>query len=409
VSRAIIIVLDSLGVGGAPDAASFGDEGSDTLGHIADRCAAGGADLAGVRDGPLSLPNLRALGLGECCRTASGRVPPSLETHHWNRGAAGSAAEVSTGKDSQSGHWEIAGAPVEFEWTYFPHAQPCFPPEIIEALCARAGISGILGNKHASGTTIIEELGETHLSTGKPICYTSADSVFQIAAHEQQFGLERLYRLCEAAREVLEPLRVGRVIARPFLGTNAKDFTRTANRRDYGVAPPPSTLLHRAQAAGREVVSIGKIGDLFSHCATGRELKASNNDGNFDRMIDGVAQLADGGLLLANFVDFDMLFGHRRDTAGYASALEEFDARLPELLAKMHPDDLAILTGDHGCDPTWSGTDHTRECIPVLAFGPSVRRASIGRRATFADIGATVSEHLSIPATDFGAPFQLAM
>lgn len=408
-SRAILIVLDSLGVGGAPDADSFGDDGSDTLGHIADRCAAGDADRAGVRAGPLNVPNLRALGVGECCRSASGRVPPALEITHWIRGGAGSAAEVSTGKDSQSGHWEIAGAPVQFDWTYFPRTEPTFPAEIIEALCERAGLECILGNKHASGTAIIDELGEVHLTTGWPICYTSADSVFQIAAHEERFGLARLYELCEIARDILDSMQVGRVIARPFIGTHRGNFSRTSNRRDYGVVPPPSTILHRAQAAGREVVSVGKIADLFCHTATGRELKAPDNEHVVDRMLDALSQLADGGLVFANLVDFDTLYGHRRDAAGYAAALEAFDTRLPELFARLRPDDLAIITGDHGCDPTWTGSDHTRECIPVVAFGTRVSRSSLGRLGSFADIGATVSQHLGIPASAFGSPFGLRM
>lgn len=408
-SRAILIVLDSLGVGGAPDAASFGDEGSDTLGHIAERCAAGDADRAGLRCGPLSVPNLQVLGVGECCRTATGRIPPALGTNDWVRGAAGSAAEVSTGKDSQSGHWEIAGAPVEFDWTYFPDTEASFPPELIEALCARTGLPGILGNKHASGTAIIEELGEAHLRTGKPICYTSADSVFQIAAHEAHFGLERLYRVCKAARALLDPLKVGRVIARPFVGTHTGDFSRTSNRRDYGVVPPPSTLLHRAQAARREVVSVGKIADLFCHTATGRELKAADNHGIVDQMLEALASLGDGGLLFANLVDFDTLYGHRRDPIGYAAAIEAFDARLPELFARMRPDDLAVITGDHGCDPTWHGTDHTRERIPIVAFGAHVQRHSLGRRDSFADIGATLAQHLNLPASPHGSPFCVSM
>ncbi len=408
-SRAIVIVLDSLGVGGAPDAASFGDEGSDTLGHIADRCATGDADRAGVRSGPLQLPHLRALGVGECCRSATGRVPPELGTEYWIRGGAGSAAEVSTGKDSQSGHWEIAGAPVDFDWTYFPRTEPAFPAEIIEVLKERAGLDGVLGNKHASGTAIIEELGEAHLNTGWPICYTSADSVFQIAAHEEHFGLARLYEVCEIARDLLDAFKVGRVIARPFIGSHAADFSRTSNRRDYGVVPPPSTMLQRAQAAGREVVSVGKIADLFCHTATGRELKGCDNEHVFDRMLDALPQLAEGGLLFVNLVDFDTLYGHRRDAVGYAAALEAFDTRLPELFAHLRPDDLAILTGDHGCDPTWEGSDHTRECIPVVAFGTRVPRISIGRLASFAAIGATVSRHLGIPPSIHGSPFGLRM
>lgn len=402
--RAFIFVLDSLGVGGAPDASSFGDQGSDTLGHIAQRCAEGNADRAGVRYGPLRLPNLVTLGIGECCRAATGHIPPGLQASHWKYGLAGAAAEISTGKDSQSGHWEIAGSPVDFEWGYFPRAEPCFPPSLIEALCERGGFDGVLGNKHASGTQIIDELGAEHERTGKPICYTSADSVFQIAAHEQTFGLERLYRTCEIARELLDELRIGRVIARPFVST-AHGYERTANRRDYGVPPPFPTLLSRAQAAGRDVVSVGKIGDLFCHTATGRELKGKDNDAVFDQAVDAAIHLGSGGLMLVNLVDFDTLYGHRRDVAGYAAALETFDTRLPEFLLRMDPGDFAIITGDHGCDPTWSGTDHTRECVPVLAFGPTQPRGALGQRSSFSDMGATIAEFLQLPGSGHGRSF----
>lgn len=404
-SRAFILVLDSLGVGGAPDAAAYGDAGADTLGHIAQTCAARDADRAGVRGGPLFVPHLAALGISECCRCATHSVPPGLQMNQWRHGRAGCAAEISTGKDSQSGHWEIAGSPVEFEWGYFPRTVPCFPPEIIQALCRQAGLDGLLGNKHASGTDIIAELAVEHERTGQPICYTSADSVFQIAAHEQHFGLQRLYEVCEIARELLDSMRIGRVIARPFIGDTAQGYVRTANRHDYGVHPPPNTLLHHAAAQGRDVVSVGKIGDLFCHDATGRELKGSDNHQVFDRMLEAAPRFGQGGLLFANFVDFDTLYGHRRDACGYAAALEEFDARLPELQALLLPDDLVIVTGDHGCDPTWSGSDHTRECIPVLAFGPDTACASLGRRSTFADIGATVAAHLHLPASAFGQAF----
>ena len=394
-SRAFIIVLDSLGVGGAPDARSFGDEGADTLGHIAQRCAAGDADRSGVRQGPLRVPNMASLGLGECCRAATGLHAPGLPLAAWQQGRAGAAAEISTGKDSQSGHWEIAGTPVSFEWGYFPKTQPCFPEELIARLCERAGLDGILGDKHASGTEIIAELGDEHVRTGRPICYTSADSVFQIAAHEETFGLQRLYKTCEIARELLDDLRIGRVIARPFV-TTANGYQRTANRRDYGVPPPFPTLLHWARDDGRDVVSVGKIGDLFCHSATGRELKGKDNGAVFDQAVNAARHLGEGGLMLVNLVDFDTLYGHRRDVAGYAAALEEFDARLPELLMELDADDLAIITGDHGCDPTWAGSDHTRECVPVLAFGPKLGTGTLGRRGTFADMGATVAEHLRL-------------
>jgi phosphopentomutase len=402
--RAFIFVLDSLGVGGAPDAASFGDQGANTLGHIAERCAAGDADRSGVRRGPLHLPHLAALGLGESCRAATGHAAPGLAVEDWRHGRAGAAAEISTGKDSQSGHWEIAGTPVQFEWGYFPRRQPCFPEPLIAALCERGGFEGVLGNRHASGTQIIEEFGDAHIETGWPICYTSGDSVFQIAAHEQHFGLQRLYQTCEIARDLLNEMRIGRVIARPFV-TTGHGYERTANRRDYGVPPPFPTLLNRAQAEAREVVSVGKIGDLFCHSATGRELKGKDNTAVFDQAVEAALHLGQGGLMMVNLVDFDTLYGHRRDVAGYAAALEEFDARLPEFLLQLRHDDLAIITGDHGCDPTWAGSDHTRECVPVLAFGPTLRSGALGRRSSFADMGATVAEHLQLPPAGYGKSF----
>ena len=403
-SRAFILVLDSFGIGGAPDAARYGDEGADTLGHIAQRCAESAADRREVREGPLALPNLDALGLGAATQAANNRVPPGFSVHSI-RGTGGCAAEISTGKDSQSGHWEIAGAPVTFDWGYFPDTHPAFPPKLIAEFCRRANVLGILGDRHASGTQIIEELGEEHLRTGKPICYTSGDSVFQIAAHEQHFGLDRLYRICRIARELLNPLRIGRVIARPFVGDAERGFVRTGNRHDYGVTPPQSTLLHRATDAERHVISIGKIGDLFCHDRTGHEVQAHGNDAVFDRLLESTGALDDGGFIFANFVDFDTLYGHRRDVAGYAAALETFDRRLPEFEALLRSGDLAIITGDHGCDPTWRGSDHTRECVPIVAFGPAAPTASPGKRKTFADIGATVARHLALPSGQYGTAF----
>lgn len=390
-ARAFLLVLDSLGIGGAPDAARFGDEGADTLGHIA-------------QAGALRLPCLRALGLGEACRLATGRVPPGLDFAR-PHAAFGCAAACSQGKDTPSGHWELAGVPSLDPWTVFPRTSPCFPPDLIAALCAQAGLPGILGDRHASGTAILAELGEAHLRSGKPICYTSADSVFQIAAHEQAFGLERLWAVCAVARRLLDPLRVGRVIARPFLGTPARGFTRTANRRDLTVPPPAPTLLAQAEAAGRAVISVGKIGDIFAHVGTGTELKAEGNDALFDRTLEGMRQLGDGGLLVANFVDFDTLYGHRRDVAGYAAALEAFDARLPELLTALRPGDGVVITADHGCDPTWPGSDHTREQVPVLAFGTAWVRGPIGRRQSFADVGAAIARRLRLPAPFSGTAF----
>jgi phosphopentomutase len=401
--RALILVLDSVGIGAAPDAAQYGDEGADTIGHIATACALGKADDA-ERAGPLVVPNLMRLGLAEAHRLAGGREPPNLDADISLIGQFGCACETSKGKDTQSGHWELAGVPVPFDWGYFPRTRPCFPPALISELCERAALPGVLGNCHASGTRIIAELGDEHIATRRPICYTSADSVFQIAAHEEIFGLDRLYSICRIARGLVDPMNIGRVIARPFLGSST-DFRRTANRRDYAVAPPSPTLLDVATAEKRDVVTIGKIADIFACSGTGRVLKADGIGALFDRTLEGTASLADGGLLFANFVDFDSVFGHRRDITGYANALEDFDRRLPTLLAQLNTDDLLIITADHGCDPTWPGSDHTREQVPILCLHPESAPRSIGRRTTFADVGATVALHLDLPPLNSGMPF----
>jgi phosphopentomutase len=394
-ARALLIVLDSAGIGGAPDAEHYGDSGANTIGHIAEACAAGQAD-SDRRSGHLRLPNLVAFGLGEACRLASEQLPPGLEGKPSASARFGCAAEISRGKDTPSGHWELAGVPVEFDWGVFPDSSPAFPPDLVEELCAIAELPGILGNCHASGTTIIAELGAEHLRTGKPICYTSADSVFQIAAHEEAFGLDALYRLCEIAKPLTDRLNIARVIARPFVGNPERGFTRTGNRRDFMTPPPAPTLLDWATRADRDVISVGKIGDIFAHSGTGRVLPAHGNDALFDRTLEGCEALADGGLLFANFIDFDSLYGHRRDVEGYAWALERFDARLPELLSRLKRGDLLVITADHGCDPTWHGTDHTREQVPVLVRGLDAERR-LGRMGSFADVGRMVSEHLVLP------------
>jgi phosphopentomutase len=401
--RAMILVMDSVGIGGAPDAARYGDLGADTIGHIAEACARGRAD-GDQRTGPLRLPNLVKLGLGEACRLATGRHPPGLEGASHPAAQFGCACEQSRGKDTPSGHWEIAGVPVTFDWGYFPRTVPCFPGELLDAFCRDAGLPGTLGNCHASGTEIIARFGSVHMITGQPICYTSADSVFQIAAHEESFGLDRLCEICTIARRLVDPLNIGRVIARPFVGTPERGFHRTANRRDYPVPPPEDTVLDIAEQAGRDIVTIGKIADIFSHRATGLNKKAADNSSLFDRTLEGCDQLRDGGLLFANFVDFDSIFGHRRDVIGYAAALEAFDRRVPELLARLKRDDLLVITADHGCDPTWTGTDHTREQVPILVVCGKEMPA-IGRRSGFADIGATVARHLGLPPLVHGTPF----
>ncbi len=403
--RAIIIVLDSVGIGAAEDAAAFGDAGADTFGHIADACTAGGGDREGLRAGPLYVPNLDRLGFGAAAEASRGAALPDLGHSGPPEGLWGYGVEVSKGKDTPSGHWEIAGVPVPFEWGYFPETIPAFPKDLTGALIREANLPGILGNKHASGTEIVAELGEEHVRTGRPICYTSADSVFQIAAHETAFGLDRLYEVCEVARRLVDPLNIGRVIARPFVGNDRSDFKRTANRRDYAVPPPEPTLLDRAVAAGRRVLAIGKIGDIFAHRGITEVSKAPNDMALFDAMLAALDKAGDGDLVFANFVDFDTLYGHRRDVPGYAAALEAVVRRLPEQIARLKPGDLVVITADHGNDPTFRGTDHTREHVPILAFGPGIAGGVAGRRNTLADIGETVAAHLALPPGRHGKSF----
>ncbi|MDQ4137037.1 MAG: phosphopentomutase [Pseudomonadota bacterium] len=394
--RALLIVLDSVGIGGAEDAAAYGDAGADTVGHIAEACATGRGDREGVRRGPLNLPHMAALGLGLAAEASTGRLPPNLEPRRPLAGAFGYGVETSKGKDTPSGHWEIVGVPVAFDWGYFPATHPSFPPELTAALIREGGLPGILGDRHASGIAVVEELGAEHVRTGKPIVYTSVDSVLQIAAHEEVFGLERLYELCRIGRRLCDPYRIGRVIARPFTGTAESGFVRTPNRKDFAIPPPGDTLLDILARAGREVVTVGKIGDIFAHRSTGREVKPHGNDACLSAAIEAFATLPDGGFVFANLVDFDTDFGHRRDIAGYAAALEAFDRRVPEIRAALRPGDLAIVTADHGNDPTWRGTDHTREHTPILAFGPEVAPRAIGRRESFADVGAALAAHLDV-------------
>ena len=395
-ARAILIVLDSVGCGGAEDAAAYGDEGADTLGHIAEACARGMGDRAGLRNGPLNLPFLAALGLGQAMAMSTGKTS-LLKLSDAPRGQFGYGVETSIGKDTPSGHWEIAGTPVKHAWGYFPAHVPAFPHALTDALIARGHLPGLLGNCHASGTEIIERLGAEHVRSGKPIIYTSVDSVMQIAAHEEFFGRENLYKLCQIARELCNPLNIGRVIARPFIGPMDGPFVRTPYRKDFAMPPPEGTILDRACADNRSIISLGKIGDIFAHRHTGEEIKAAGNEALFDCLLKSVQVLPDKGLVFANFVDFDTEFGHRRDVAGYAAALEAFDARLPNLASLLQPDDLVIITADHGNDPTFKGTDHTREHVPILAFGPSIKPRSIGRRASLADIAETIAQHLQLP------------
>jgi phosphopentomutase len=401
--RAVLLILDSLGVGALPDAARFDDVGANTLGHIAARCARGQADVN--RHGPLLLPNLERLGLGLAARLASGEPPAGFAPDIHTIGAWGVGRELSTGKDTTSGHWEMMGVPMLEEWGYFREREDSVPAQLLDSLAARADLPGWLGNCHASGTTIIAELGEEHVLSGKPIVYTSADSVLQIAAHESSFGLERLYRLCEIARELVDDYHIGRVIARPFVGDDASSFRRSHNRHDYSTPPPSPTLLDRLCEAGSAVHGIGKIPDIFAHTGVSHEVKAHGIDGLFDATLRTLTQCADRSLVFTNFVDFDSEYGHRRDVAGYAAALEYFDRRVPELLAALAPDDVLILTADHGNDPTWPGSDHTREHVPILACGAGIPIGCIGIRESFADIGQTLAGHFGVQPLRYGHSF----
>lgn len=401
-TRAIILVMDSFGLGATDDADEYGDVGANTLGHIAAACARGEADTA-ERQGKLQLPNLTRLGLGQAAFESSGTLPIGLDiTEASIIGSYGYAAEISKGKDTPSGHWEMAGLPVTFDWGLFPKAEPCFPSELITTFIKEAEIPGILGNKHASGTEILKELGDKHIQTGKPICYTSTDSVFQIAAHEEHFGLERLYHICEIAKKLTLPLEIGRVIARPFVGDKPNNYQRTGNRHDYTTLPHAKTLLDYVLEAGSDVISIGKIADIFADKGISKKIKATGNMALFDATLAALKASDKGDLIFTNFVDFDSLYGHRRDTSGYAIALEAFDKRLPELLSLLKNDDLLLITADHGCDPTRKGTDHTREHVPVLFYGHTHSRLNLGKRDSFADMGQTIATHLGLKPLKHG-------
>jgi phosphopentomutase len=386
-SRAFLFVMDSVGIGGAPDAAKFGDEGSNTLGHISDHMK-------------LKIPNLISLGIAKAVQAASGSTH-GLDMNVPVKGGWGYATEVSQGKDTITGHWEMGGIPLNFKWGYFPTTIPAFPQSLMNEIITRAKLPGLLCMAHASGTQVIEDFGEEHIRTGKPIIYTSADSVIQIAAHETHFGLQRLYDVCKIARKLTYAMNIGRVIARPFLGETAKTFARTGNRKDYAITPPTPSLLKVLTDAGRDVVSVGKIGDIYAHVGTGREMKVSGNPTLMQTTLDAMDSVKDGGFLMTNFVDFDTNYGHRRDPLGYGKELEWFDTQLPKVFAKLREGDLLLITADHGNDPTWVGTDHTRECIPILCN----QVVQIGKRESFADIGQSVAKWLGAPELVAGKAF----
>ncbi len=392
-ARAFLVVMDSVGIGGAPDADTFfngniPDTGANTLGHIAQACAAGQAEEG--RSGSLHLPVLASLGLGPALKAASGIEVAAFDVPL--EGTWGAATEVSRGKDTPSGHWELAGLPVPWEWQYFERTEGSFDVELIAQINKVSGSDGILGNCHAPGTAIIEAFGAEHMRSGRPICYTSADSVFQIAAHEDTFGLERLMQLCSDLAPILHAQRVGRVIARPFVGDAKAGFTRTPNRRDFAITPPKPVLSNWVQDAGRATYAVGKIGDIFSMQGFD-EVRKGPDAKLMEHLGDLVREAADGSLTFANFVEFDSLYGHRRDVSGYARALEWFDREIGVLIGQLRAGDIMVLTADHGNDPTWIGTDHTRECVPVLVAGAGV--GTLGQIG-FADVAAFVAGHLGV-------------
>ncbi|MEP1765476.1 MAG: phosphopentomutase [Sulfitobacter sp.] len=392
-ARAFLVVMDSVGIGGAPDAATFfngdvPDTGANTVGHIAQACAAGLAEQG--RSGPLALPTLSALGLGHALQAASGLTIAELDAPL--TGTWGAATEVSRGKDTPSGHWELAGLPVPWDWQYFERTEDSFDAELIAQVAKLAGTEGILGNCHAPGTAIIERFGAEHMRTGAPICYTSVDSVFQIAAHEEVFGLERLQQLCADLAPILHARRIGRVIARPFVGDVDSGFTRTPNRRDYAIALPKPVLSNWVQDAGHATFAVGKIGDIFSMQGFD-EVRKGTDAALMGHLSDLLRDAPDGSLTFANFVEFDSVYGHRRDVSGYARALEWFDREIGALIAQMRAGDIMVLTADHGNDPTWTGTDHTRERVPVLVAGGGA--GSLGQIG-FVDVAAFVADHLGV-------------
>ena len=399
-ARAFLVVMDSVGIGGAPDADAYfnngqPDTGSNTLGHIAQACAQGLAEQG--RSGPLNIPNLTSMGLLDAVRLASGldvggKASPKAM---W-----GAATEVSRGKDTPSGHWELAGVPVPWDWHYFPNTRSSFSDHLTQALCDASGTEGILGNEHASGTEIIERLGAEHVRTGWPICYTSADSVLQIAAHEELFGLDRLLDLCQAVAPLAHQMRVGRVIARPFVGSEGS-FSRTPNRRDFAIDPPAPTLCDWVYGAGLTVHAIGKIGDIFSGRGISDVVKGPDDKLMRD-LKHAVENAPDSSLSFANFVEFDSVYGHRRDVSGYARALEWFDREIGDILGALRDDDMLVITADHGNDPTWIGTDHTRERVPVLVAGNGGKKLGL---IGFSDVAASVAEHLGVPSQGPGRSF----
>ena len=388
--KAILIVLDSLGIGGAPDAKIYNDEGSNTFGSIASACSIGNADIG--RKGALKVPNLESLGIYSALKLSTGLTLPNTDSAI---GTYAVARQRSKGKDTPTGHHEIAGFTDLIGWHIFPEVVPVFPEKQMKKLIERANLIGVLGNKHASGEEIINECGEDHLTSGYPIVYTSADSVLQIAAHEQGFGLDRLYKTCRIAAEIFRDLRVQRIIARPFLGESKEEFYRTQNRKDFILPPPIDTLCDKVIKYGKKCFGVGKISDIFGHRGISESVSGKSDDKLFDEMLNIIVKANEGDLIFANFVEFDTLYGHRRDLSGYARALENFDKKLPKLFSILNKNDLLVITADHGNDPSFAGTDHTREQVPVLIKNLKLMNKCYGL-INFSDIGSLIEDFLGL-------------
>ncbi|XBC38140.1 MAG: phosphopentomutase [Buchnera aphidicola (Floraphis choui)] len=401
--RAFILVLDSFGIGSTSDAHKFNDVGANTFGNIVKFCHLGKANHG--RLGPLHIPNLVSLGLVRAANKSIGKNLFGINEDSKIIGSYAYASEISSGKDTSSGHWEIAGVPVLYHWDYFSNVNDSFPKYILKKIIKKCNLSGILGNCHSSGIAILDNFGEKHIYTKKPIFYTSVDSVFQVACHENIFGLENLYALCSTIRKILdeEQINIGRVIARPFIGNKKFSFKRTGNRRDFSVKPHDITVMEKLidEKLG-QVISIGKISDIYAGQGITKQVHATGLLELFNSTLHEVKRSKNNTIIFVNFVDFDSLWGHRRDVSGYAKGLEWFDNRLPELLELVKKDDVLIITADHGCDPTWIGTDHTRENIPILVYWPTIQPMFLGHRTTFSDIAQTLASYFNLSPMKFG-------
>lgn len=401
--RVFLIVLDSLGIGSSPDADQFHDVGANTFGHIVEKCFLGEADIG--RKGPLCIPNLVKLGIVNAAQKSTKQCLIGIENNFNTIGSYGFASEISSGKDTTSGHWEIAGVPVLTDWFYFIKKNNSVSKDLLKKIINISSVTGFIGNCHASGTDIIHNLGEEHIKTKKPIIYTSADSVLQIACHEVFFGLSELYILCKKIRFLLDQnqYKVARVIARPFIGNNSSNFQRTGNRRDFSIKPFSITVMEKLiKEKMGQVTAIGKVSDIYAGIGITKCIKSIGLDELCNTTIYEMKHAENNTIVFTNLVDFDSNWGHRRDVSGYARGLEFFDNKLSQIIDLVKENDVLILTADHGCDPTWKGSDHTRENVPILVYSPNLEKKFLGHRKTFADVGQTIAKYFFLSPMLYG-------